>query len=61
MAQSSWRWNMEYQLHPFGDNGIMIQSGTAISPDIQKRVRAIASFLDQYPFVWMIEYIPAFI
>ncbi|MGE8081013.1 5-oxoprolinase subunit PxpB [Peribacillus loiseleuriae] len=51
---------MDYQLHPFGDNGIMIELGTAISPDIQKRVRAIASFLDQYPFVWMIEYIPAF-
>ena len=51
---------MDYQLHPFGDNGIMIELGTTISLDIQKRVRAIASFLDQNRFDWMIEYIPAF-
>ncbi len=51
---------MDYQLHPFGDNGIMIELGTTISLDIQKKVRAVVSFLDQNQFEWMIEYIPAF-
>lgn len=51
---------MEYRLHSLSDHAIMIELGDNISQETQRGVQEIASLLDQHPFEWMIEYVPAF-
>ena len=51
---------MDYQLSPLGDQAILIQLGKDISMDIHQRIQIITSYLDDHPFEWMIDYIPAF-
>ncbi|SHF36546.1 5-oxoprolinase subunit PxpB [Pedobacter caeni] len=49
-----------FQYYPLGDSAIVIQLGDQISPVINKKVRAIAAWLDEYSFEGFIEYVPAF-
>ncbi|HZG71453.1 MAG TPA: 5-oxoprolinase subunit PxpB [Chondromyces sp.] len=51
---------MNYDFYPLGDHAVLIEFGSGINPDIQKRVQVVSSFLDEHPPDWMIEYIPAF-
>lgn len=49
-----------YNLHPLGDNGVIIQFGNEISNEVQGKVQKIAAYLDQCAKEWLIDYIPAF-
>ena len=51
---------MFYQLSPLGDQAILIQLGEDINMANHKKIQIITSYLDDQPFEWMIEYIPAF-
>ncbi|PLS14771.1 kinase inhibitor [Bacillus sp. M6-12] len=51
---------MEYSLYPLGDNAVIIELGKEIDMKTQQRIQVIASCLDENPFPWIIEYIPAF-
>ncbi|WP_428911437.1 5-oxoprolinase subunit PxpB [Niallia sp. Krafla_26] len=51
---------MDYRLFPLSDHGIIIELGEEIDDDIQSHIRVISSYLEEHPFYWMIEYVPAF-
>lgn len=51
---------VDYRLHPLGENAVMIELGNDLNLETQEKVHAISSFLDEHPFEWMIEYVPAF-
>ena len=51
---------MFYQLSPLGDQAILINLGEDINMANHKKIQIITSYLDDQPFEWMIEYIPAF-
>jgi inhibitor of KinA len=51
---------MEHQLSPLGDHAIIIELGEEINMDTHQKVQVTASYLDDHPFEWMVEYIPAF-
>lgn len=51
---------MDYCLYPLGENAVIIEFGNDSSLDIQQKVQAISSYLEEHPFKWMIEYVPAF-
>jgi inhibitor of KinA len=48
------------QYYPLGDNAIVIQLGNEISESIQHHISSICSFLEDYSFEGLIEYVPAF-
>lgn len=45
---------------PFGDQAISIRFGTTISEQIHQYVQTLIKDLEQHPFDWMVEAIPAF-
>ena len=51
---------MDYNLSPLGDNAIVIEVSNKINLPSQKKVQAIAALLNEFPPLWMIEYIPAY-
>ncbi|MDQ0271888.1 5-oxoprolinase subunit PxpB [Cytobacillus purgationiresistens] len=51
---------MEYKLLPLGDQAVIIEFGTEISTNIQKKIHLVTAYLDEQAPPWMIEYIPAF-
>ena len=51
---------MNYSFHPLGDHAVIIEFGKEIRADIQKIIQIVANKLDDRPFDWMIEYVPAF-
>jgi inhibitor of KinA len=51
---------MEYQLHPFAENSIIIDLGREISETSLQKIQTITACLDERSFSWMIEYVPAF-
>ena len=51
---------MDYELSPLGDQAIRIQLGKDINIATHQKIQTITSYLDDHPFEWMIEYIPAF-
>lgn len=51
---------MDFYLHPLGDHAVIIELGNEISEPIHNKVKAVTSSLDQQPFEWMVEYVPAF-
>lgn len=51
---------MNYAFTPLGEGAIVIEAGTEIHEEVQKRVRAIAALLEAEPPVWMVEFTPAF-
>jgi len=51
---------MDYRIHHFGDNAIMIELGNEINPKILDKITLISNFLDSQQLDWLIEYIPAY-
>ncbi|WP_409301006.1 5-oxoprolinase subunit PxpB [Peribacillus sp. SCS-155] len=52
---------MECNLHPLGDNGIIIQLGEEISVGTREKVKSVSALLDRFTELdWFVEYIPAF-
>lgn len=51
---------MPYTFSPLGEGAIVIEAGTEINEDTQKRIQAIAALLEAEPPAWMVEFIPAF-
>ncbi|MCQ6274230.1 5-oxoprolinase subunit PxpB [Bacillus sp. V3B] len=51
---------MNYQLFPVGEHAILIELGEELNMDTHQKVQYITSYLDDHPFEWMVEYIPAF-
>lgn len=43
-----------------GESAMVVEFGSGIHPDIHRKVKALADFLDQFPFPGMIEYSPSF-
>lgn len=48
------------EMFPFGECGVLVQFGNKIHPDIHRRVKTIADYLEKYPFPGMIECVSAF-
>lgn len=51
---------MPYTFSPLGEGAIVIEAGTEINEDTQKRIQAIAALLEAQPPAWMVEFIQAF-
>lgn len=51
---------MNYCLTPFSDHGITIELGDEINTETYSQVQVISTYLEDHPFQWMIEYVPAF-
>ncbi|WP_394138052.1 5-oxoprolinase subunit PxpB [Cytobacillus oceanisediminis] len=51
---------MEYNLHPLGDNAVLIELGNEISQEAHEKVQALTAVLETQPPDWMTEYIPAY-
>ncbi|SEN22711.1 5-oxoprolinase subunit PxpB [Lihuaxuella thermophila] len=45
---------------PLGDTAVIIQFGQTISLETHRKVKMLASYLDQHPIPGMVEYVPAF-
>jgi len=54
--------NEEYaiEMFPFGECGVLFQFGNKIHPDIHRRVKTLADYLEKCPFPGMIECVSAF-
>jgi inhibitor of KinA len=52
--------DLDYAFHPLGDQAVMIELGKDIDCQIQKKVMAVSAMLDNHPWEWMVEYVPAF-
>lgn len=51
---------MNYTLSPMGESAIIIELGNELDLLTHQKVQAISFYLENHPFYWMIEYIPAF-
>ncbi|TLS38668.1 5-oxoprolinase subunit PxpB [Pseudalkalibacillus caeni] len=51
---------MNFNLSPLGDNAVIVEFGEDIDIKTQQKVKTFTRFLDDNPFPWMIEYVPAF-
>lgn len=49
-----------YELKPLGDSALVVVWGDAISLDTHQRVRQFTAYLEEQPFVGLIECVPAF-
>lgn len=45
----------EYTMVPLGEAGLLVRFGTTISPEVHRRVKALADHLDGHPFPGMVE------
>jgi len=52
--------NTGIEILPVGESAIVIEFGKTISPAIHRKVRALARYLDSYPFPGMVEYVAAY-
>ncbi|HJV44484.1 MAG TPA: 5-oxoprolinase subunit PxpB [Bacillota bacterium] len=48
------------ELFPLGESAIIVEFGKGIHLDIHRKVKRLTEYLDRYPFVGMIECVPAF-
>ncbi len=51
---------MNYHLTPLSDHGIIIELGNEINTNTYSHVQIISNYLEENPFQWMTEYVPAF-
>lgn len=49
-----------YELHPMGDDCILVQLGEGIDKDIHHRVQNLAKYLDEHPFPGFIEKVTSY-
>jgi inhibitor of KinA len=52
--------NESITMMPLGEAGITVSFGKTIAPDIHQQVKAFANYLEQHPFLGMVEYITSF-
>lgn len=52
---------MNTSFSPLGDQAIVIELGTEINEETEKKIRRLSTLLESRPPDWMIEFIPAFI
>lgn len=50
----------ETEISQISETSALVEFGKIISEDINKKVRTFCTYLDEYPFKGMIEYVPAF-
>ena len=50
----------ETEISQISETSALIEFGTEISEDINKKVRTFCTYIDEHPFNGMIEYVPAF-
>ncbi|MDW8801485.1 5-oxoprolinase subunit PxpB [Clostridium sp. A1-XYC3] len=48
------------EMFPLGESGILIEFGKEIHPDIHRKIKTLAKYLDEYPFTGMTEYVLSF-
>lgn len=48
------------ELYPLGDSAIVVQLGTTIGMETHAKIRALIAYLDEYPPIGIVEYVPAF-
>ena len=60
MKQQTERAVPEYQLLPVGEAALMVEFGKGINPETNKKVKALADYLDQRPLPGMLEYVSAY-
>ncbi|HEY4554226.1 MAG TPA: 5-oxoprolinase subunit PxpB [Bacillaceae bacterium] len=51
---------MDYSLSPLGDQAVVIELGTEISPNTQLQIQKITALLSKVNETWLIEWVPAF-
>ena len=51
---------MNYELHPLGDTAVIVELGDSINLETHRRVKALVGYLEQHPFMGLVEYVPAF-
>lgn len=51
---------MDYKLRMLGDNAIIIELGTEINSETQKKVQMVSRVLEENNQEWLIEYVPTF-
>lgn len=60
MKQQTERTVLEYQLLPVGEAALMVEFGKGINPETNKKVKALADYLDKRPLPGMLEYVSAY-
>ena len=60
MKQQTERAVLEYQLLPVGEAALMVEFGKGINPETNKKVKALADYLDRQPLPGMLEYVSAY-
>ena len=48
------------EISQISETSALIEFGSEISEDINKRIRTFCTYLDEHPFMGMVEYVPAF-
>ena len=51
---------IETEISQISETSALIEFGSEINEDINKRIRTFCTYLDEHPFIGMIEYVPAF-
>lgn len=51
---------VQAEFYPLGENAIMVEFGKFIDPAINRKVMALAAYLEQQPFSGLLEYISAY-
>ncbi|MBB6734422.1 5-oxoprolinase subunit PxpB [Cohnella zeiphila] len=49
------------KISPLGDLAVMVQFGETIEQATYERVRQLSNYLERFPFVGMVEYVPSFL
>ncbi|CQR71000.1 Kinase A inhibitor [Sporomusa ovata DSM 2662] len=60
MSQQTETAVLEYQLLPVGEAALMVEFGKGINPETNKKVKALADYLDRQPLPGMLEYVSAY-
>ena len=50
----------EFEISQISEISCLIEFGKEINENINKKVRAFCTFLDEHPFKGMVEYVPSF-
>lgn len=51
---------IETEISQISETSALIEFGSEINEDINKRIRTFCTYIDEHPFIGMVEYVPAF-
>lgn len=51
---------MDYKLHMLGDNAVVVELGTEINLETQRKVQMVSRIFEENNDEWLIEYVPTF-